>query len=349
MTPDQLAKSALKNTGQGNFVSSGNQSNRIVYPARVINSNDPLGMNRIQARIVTTEENNSTERRSQKKGKGGTNSGRDGNKLDGNLVWCIPMLPEHIHLRPQAEQKDADGNVIVEGEMVFVILDNPSDNSSMRYWVGPIRKTQLNLKYESFSSAKRIYNITNASTEKIPSQDPKLAAVLPGEGDIAIQGKDDSDLILRQREVFLVAGKFVAGSTSKNEVSPSSLQLKQFSIQDDNDNTISYSQANLTSTNINLFSPDGKFRGPNAQAAEIALDSNGNDLLERWGELADSLHPSVYGDELLNLLDLMIRIILNHIHTPQESLVPTDDSRLLSQFTLDGRLQEIISNHVRIN
>ena len=340
--PDQLAQSALRNQGQGNFSSEGNQSNRIVYPAAVINNNDPLGMNRIQARIVNTDENSSSGRQEERKQLGNTKTGKDKDKLDENLVWCIPWVAEHLHLRPQAEKRDEEGNILAEGEMVFLILENPSDSSSPRYWTGPIRTSQLKLKYQSFSDAKSIYTITRASTDNVPSQNPALADILPGESDVALQGKDDADLILKQQEALLIAGKFNKGTLQRNTLHPSSIQLKQFTIQKE-DEEIKYSQANLTSTNINIFSPDGKFRGPNAEAAEK------NPSLEDWGELANSLHPAVFGDELVNLLDLMIRIMLNHIHTPQESLVPTDDSGVLSEFTVDGRLQELISYTLRIN
>ena len=104
-----------------------------------------------------------------------------------------------------------------------------------------------------------------------------------------------------------------------------------------------YSQANLTSTSVNIFSSRGKFRKNAESPYEISED------LKSFGELANTLRPLVFGDELIKLLNLIIRLLLAHIHHPQKPLLSTDLSKELSEYTIDGRLQEIISNYIRIN
>ena len=86
-----------------------------------------------------------------------------------------------------------------------------------------------------------------------------------------------------------------------------------------------------------------KFRDQNLAKFEI------NENLKSLGNLADSLHPAVFGDELIKLLDLIIRVLLTHIHTSQNPLLPTPDSETLLGYTVSGELQNIISNTVRIN
>ena len=50
---DKLAKSVLQGQGlSGGMVSEGNQSARLMYPAYVISSEDPMGMKRVVARIA---------------------------------------------------------------------------------------------------------------------------------------------------------------------------------------------------------------------------------------------------------------------------------------------------------
>jgi hypothetical protein len=141
----------------------------------------------------------------------------------------------------------------------------------------------------------------------------------------------------------LVAGKFEKGTLDVNNTSPAHLQI----IQQDNDSSgkliPKYSQTNLTSTNINLYSTRGRFRDSGLSKFEI------NEDLESFGELADKLHPAVFGDELIKLLDLIIKVLLNHIHTPQLPLLSTPESDEVSSYTIDGNLQRIISNHIRIN
>lgn len=334
---DKLANSILQNQGFGGAIASdGNPSNRIVYPAIVVNNEDPLGMKRIVARIISLDN------------EGNINGGRDRDTPDNQLPLCIPMIPNHFHIIPLVD------------EMVYVILENPTDNSAPRYYIGSQINSQYKLKFQQYVEANRVFKKTSFNLNKNKGADPQAATIFPKEGDIALQGRNDSDIILKPREVYLVAGKFEKGTNSANITSPGSFQLIQKE-NNENENNIGgvagdvigaltkkpliprYSQTNLTSSNINIYSHLGKFREESLSDFEINAD------LESFGELANTLHPAVFGDELIKLLDLMVRIMLNHIHTPQQPLVTTPESQELSQYTIDGSLQNIISNYVRIN
>jgi hypothetical protein len=104
-----------------------------------------------------------------------------------------------------------------------------------------------------------------------------------------------------------------------------------------------YSQGTLISTNINIYSPRGKFRGNDIKPFEINSD------LKSFGKISDTLHPLIFGDESIKLFDLIIRLLLDHIHTPQMPLLQTAISDELKKYTVDGKLQNLISNHIRIN
>ena len=315
---DDLASSILQMNGQGNLASEGNSSSRGIYPAIVINTDDPLGQNRIKARIITLDNNEEVI------------GGKDRDTLDENLVFCTPLMPEFFHVRP------------LKGEMVFLLLENPSDNSAPRYWIGPIITSQLKLKYQAYSEAVKVFDYTSFNVNLALNNNFKSNAVLPQQSDVAVQGRDDADLVLKQREAFLSTGKFKPNSIEVNNISPSNLQLKQF-----DNNKIgplkTFSQANLQSTNINIFSPQGKFRNNDTSKFEV------NENLESFGELAQTLHPAVLGDELVKLLDLIIRILLTHIHTSQNPLLTTPDSEALQAYSIKGELQNILSNILRIN
>ena len=101
-----------------------------------------------------------------------------------------------------------------------------------------------------------------------------------------------------------------------------------------------YSQATLISTNINLYSPRGKFRGDDIKTFEK------NDDLKSFGSIADTLHPTMFGDESVRLFDIIIRLILTHIHTPQMPLLETALSRELKSYTVDGNLQNLLSKQI---
>jgi hypothetical protein len=327
---NDLAASILQMNGQGNFSSPGNNSARGVYPAIVVSTDDPTGQNRIKARIVTLDN------------EGKVSGGKDRDKLDKDLVYCYPLIPEFFHVRPIPQQLDSDGSIISQGEMVWIILENSSDDSAPRYWVGPIISSQLKLKYQAYAEAVKMTDITAFNVNIATNNNFKVDAILPGQADVAVQGRDDADLILKPRQLILSSGKFKPNTITPNDVSPSNVMLTQF-----DNNQIgplkTFSQANIQSTNINIYSPIGKFRDQNLAKFEV------NENLKSFGSLADSLHPAVLGDELVKLLDVIIRVLLTHIHTPQNPLLPTPDSEILLGYTVRGELQNIISNVVRVN
>jgi hypothetical protein len=216
------------------------------------------------------------------------------------------------------------------------------------------------LKFQKYEEANRVFKKTKFNLNLNKNNNLDASVVLPKIGDIAIQGRTDADLILKPREVFLVAGKFKKGTLDSNLESPASLQIIQKENNSNKSDVLtelsgglingassrlipSYSQSNLTSTNINLYSIRGKFRDSALAEFEVSED------LKSFGDLANSLHPSVLGDELIKLLDLIIRVLLNHIHTPQMPLIAISESDKLSSYTVNGNLQRIISNHLRIN
>lgn len=318
---DKLARATLQGQGLGGGISSsGNSGERNIYPAIVVSSDDPLGMKRIIARIVSLDEN------------GEINGGRDRDTLDEDLPFCVPMMPNHFHIIP------------IEGEMVYIFLENPSDNSAARYYMGSQINSPFKLKFQAYEEANRVFKNTEFNLNKQKDSNLEAAVTLPRVGDIAIQGRTDADLILRPREVFLVSGKFEKGTTNINKETPSSLQMIQLENPEEDDELIPrYSQSNFTSTNINLYSIRGKFRDEALSKFEV------NEDLKSFGDLANQLHPAVLGDELIKLLDLIIRVLLTHIHTPQNPLVPIPESDELSSYTVEENLQRLISNHIRIN
>jgi hypothetical protein len=315
---NDFTQSLLNLNGQGNNYSSGNQSARNIYPAVVINIDDPTEQNRIIARIINLDN------------EGNILGGRDRDVQDDKLPFCVPMLPEYFHVRP------------LVGEMVFIFLENPSDNSAPRYWIGPIVSSKLKLKFQDYKEAVKIFDYTVFNVNTKIENKPKVATAFPEQADVAIQGRGDADLILRPREAYLVSGKFKPNSIDINTETPSYLQLKQF----DNVTTgplKAYSQVNLQSTNINIFSPIGKFRDKNMAKFET------NEDLKSFGDFAATLHPAVFGDELVKLLDLIIRVLLTHIHTPQNPMLAIPESDILKEYSVDGSLQNLLSKYIRIN
>jgi hypothetical protein len=330
-----MSESLLNNSGQGNYKSTPNSNNRIIFPAVVRESGtDNAGMNRIRAEIVALDSS------------GNIIPGRDKNYPTAKLPICIPLLPEFFH-----------GRVSV-GEMVIIISENPSDLSSVRYYIGPLISSQLNLSYQSYESSSDVFSLSNyaqQNTTAPSTKDKKNASSYAQQSDISIQGRRDSDIIFRPRYAILRAGTFNTDNSTLNTTTPCTIEIKQVDTQPAQQNSIKifnslsssswkpYSQTNIQSTNINIYSPEGKFVTPNNNSPEIS------DRLKDFGNLSLSLHPSVFGDELLILLNLILKFLITHIHTPQSVAVETKLLAQLQNYLSGNKLQDLISNVVRIN
>jgi hypothetical protein len=334
-TFSNLADSFANTGGQNNNQNS--QNNRIIYSAIVRDNNDYAGLNRLKCEIVSQDEN------------GVIIPGKDKDTPLNKLPICVPLLPEHIHVRPQI------------GEAVLIICENPQDLTSTRFWIGPLISQQTKLAYQSYTDASEIFKI-NTYSQKNTTSNPttnnlnKAAVYFPQPSDVALQGKQDSDIIFTPRKVVISAGRFKKGTTELNTTTPSFFEIKQVDSEQKTDSIKifdrlssaggfkPYSQANLKSTNINIFSPEGKFKKA-AGVSDVEISTR----LKDFGEIANSLHPTVFGDELIILLKLIIRFLITHIHTPQSPAIPNDLTPQLMQYLEGPKLQELLSNVVRIN
>ena len=436
MKDDALSQRALQNAGQGDY-SAGVENDRGIYPAIVVpyGTNDNTEQNRIRVRIVALDDDGKIKGKTSSNNEENYNNyaGKDRGIYDEQLVLCIPLLPEFFHVRPQV------------GEMVFVIMENPKDNAGVRYWIGPIVSSKLKLKYQSYEDAVKIFNKTDIISNAKISSSLELSSIFPEDSDVAVQGRNDADLILKSRESLLVCGKLNENTLTVNTETPSFLRIKQINttsattqtqvtqnpthnidaniaqgsdgnftgtiivtdintkfVLKDEKNSYSqknfttdwlnkkikeskekyklwsfttqsselkgqpdsfkvavaalavlasnnkdllqkYSQATLVSTNINIYSPRGKFRGEDIKNFEKNTD------LKSFGGVADSLHPAIFGDESIRLFDIIIRMLLTHIHTPEMPPLQTALSDELKKYTVEGYLQNLLSNHFRIN
>jgi hypothetical protein len=307
--PDSLTKSLLDTNGQNSGMRSSNQSSRAFYPAIVVNVDDPTGANRIVCRIINLDQN------------GNILGGRDRDVQDNNLVLCLPGNNSHLVTS------------VFVGEMVWVVLENPDDNSSNRLWFGPIFSSMLNAKSELYRSVVKIMDKTPFSVNKSIQNSVLASSAFPQPGDVGLIGRGDASLILRNKEVYLYASAFNQESFTPNS-NVAYLDLKQYS---------GFTQTNLVSDSINIYSTKGKFMSATQAKYEI------NPNLSNLNSLAQALQPGVLGASLVECLNLIIQLLLNHIHTPQKPLVQTQLSKQLAAFTLQGRLQELLSNYIRIN
>jgi hypothetical protein len=311
--------------GQSSFSSNATQSSKILYLAIVKDISDFSNMGRIRAEIIDFD-----------KDTGENVPGKDKNDVE--YKFAFPLIPDFLNIMPRP------------GELVYIFLENPSDQSSKRFYIGPIRSVSLpESQFESTSSANNLFSTESYfgnSNFILPSSD----SFIVNKDDIYIKSKNDSDVILKSREVLIRAGSLQPNVFVENTQTPCYIQLVQKREGDIN----AFSQTNIVGSNINLISSDSRVRRIRA------LDENGNLVdssnveistnprLNEYGNLAKELHPLVLGDELIKVLKVLIRFCLNHKHTPQETpYAPTEEIGILNDFLADENIEFILSKSVR--
>ena len=311
--------------GQSSYSSNATQSNKIIYLAVVKDVSDFANMGRIRAEIIDFDDDS-----------GNIRPGKDKNDVE--YKFAFPLIPNFLNISPRI------------GELVYIFFENPSDQSSNRFYIGPIRSINLPVsKFEEAASANDLFNINSYfgnSNFLLPSNDSSLI----NKDDIYIKGKNDSDVILKSREVLIRAGSLQPNLFLDNTQTPCYIQLVQRNEGDIN----AFSQTNIVGSNINLISSDSRTR------MKRTLDENGNltdssnveittnPRLNEYGNLAKELHPLVLGDELVKVLKILIRFCLNHKHTPQETAyAPTEEIGILNDFLADENIEFILSKSVR--
>ena len=324
-TFNKRVQSKLASTGQAEAgVTRDSDMTRNIYAAKVISNSDPFEMGRIVVCILGVDD------------AGNEIASTDRFVKTENLSYCLPLHPHHHFFM-----------IPFINEMVYILTENPKDPTSVRYWIGPIVSTQANLSGEDFLSAHQVFDHTETNLN--PRLKNMPGSNLLNESDVALNGRGDSALILRKRESYLTAGQYINQTNPSayaiNTITPLYLQLIQNDYHLDDPNAFNYSQANLQATSINIYSNLGKFRDPKMGAIYEPANTN----LPNLDALTNSLRPVPFGDELVKCLDLIIKTLLAHTHTIQRPLLTNALSKQLSEYTIDGKLQDLLSKYVRIN
>jgi len=311
--------------GQVSIHSNANGSSKTIHLAKVQDNSDFSNMGRIRAEII--EFDNET---------GDVSPGLDKDIVEYQIAY--PLIPSFLNVIPQPE------------ELVYIFCENPSNKSSIRFYIGPIRSVNRPVsELETAFSANDLFNIKSYSGQNT-YLNPGNSSNQINKDNIYIKGKNDSDIIFRSREVLIRAGSFNRNSFEENILTPCYIQL----IQNDNTETNSFSQTNIVGSNINLISSDITNRRIRALDSEGNLvdssniENNTNPILDNYGSTAKELHPLVLGDELVKVLKTLIKFCLNHKHTPQENAyAPTEEIGILNDFLSDQNIEFILSKSVR--
>ena len=250
-----------------------------------------------------------------------------------DIPYCFPLLPKHFHINPK------------EGEMVLVLLSKLGSSNSKRWFIGPIVSQQYGLNNENFLTAQSILE-NGRVTLPLPNPDlnPENKGSYPDREDIAIQGRNNADIIFKQNELRIRCGfkKNVYSSAKDslifNRENLAYMQIKYKTLIDHRGKSFS-STINLVADKINLLSHDSRTPFTLNNPTSLITD-------EELLRILKDAHPLPYGDKLINFLKLFIEVFRTHTHSfPQDPPVfKTTDANVLNT-----DLNEMLSSSIRIN
>lgn len=286
---------------------------------KVTNVDDPHGGGRVQVRTVY-------------------DNIRGENK---ELPWYIPLLPKMLHVRPKV------------GELVLVISMAAGNFDEPSFYVGPLISQEDKLFREDADGALSITSTGYIGWEENPRGKKGVQPTLyPNTADIAIEGRKDTGIQLKDEEVRVKAGvKVVDERGPRNNTSnPAFISLKYYPKNDVFKEGYK-STATIVADKINLIST----LSDDPETEEIPVTENQDRKAEdkdnlisdsAMRELVEKAHQVPYGDILIQFLDLFRTAFATHIH-PFPTMPPCQDPNIVAVSSYD--LNKTLSDNVRIN
>lgn len=269
------------------------------------------------------------------------------------LPNCYPMLPKHLNIVPKI------------GEVVFIMLLDPTDRYSDRLYLGPMISSRENLKEDRIDTTALSNLSISVTTPNVNLDTLKsVKGIFPNREDVSIQGRDNSDIIFKTNEALLRAGQHIQDNVLVfNDKNPAYVQLKFNTTLKINDNTnsefslgnppstdgfsnnkpIKGSVINMVADKINLIGHKDTDRKYNVINNETYISE------EEIANIIKTAHPVPFGDTLLDYLKKLELAFMNHVHRfPGLKPSAVQGENYLKEY-LEYPVQTILSKNIRIN
>ncbi len=273
--------------------------------------------------------------------------GKDDKKLDSELPEVWPFLPLYLNIVPKP------------GEIVKIILYDSKNEDSYREYVGPV-VPQMGEKLIGIDSPTE--GKAGREGEVVPFYQsiktiPTVKDTYPSEYEIALQGRNNADLIFRESEVMMRAAKFLPNKPNvKNEKNPAYIQIKtlnpgkyeedanvQSSVNVSDKNFLAKQNTEKTRTDIKVVSNKIYLVGRDSSSSVVKPFMTD----EEQSNIEKDLHPVVYGDILKDFIEKLFKWAQTHNHTyhnvPQN---PATDGFLQLQQWMTSELPKLNSKNI---
>lgn len=300
---------------------------KTIQIGRVVSVDDSDALGRIKVRIP-----------------GPTNVGGDADLPLEKIPWSYPMVPKFFGVTPKVD------------EAVFVMVFSQDKLHSDRLYFGPIISQYPNLDFDSINDrALTPFTFAQVPPKVNYQRIGQLNGVFPRIDDVAIQGRYNTDIILRRNEILIRAGKFVTSKPNDNNPYPFEFNTStQGFIQIRNDipleppkeqgEQMRGSVANIMANKVNLLGhidSDPRF---NINQIDQLSDDEILNILK-------NAHPLPFGDVLVEYLRLFKTAFINHVHN-NNGLKPTGTGdKSVANFVKQAEALEnaMLSKNIRIN
>jgi len=244
-----------------------------------------------------------------------------------DLPYVFPMLQKFFHVIPKV------------GESVWVMFPDSQNPYTNRVYFGPIISQPQTLDRDDHLVSSMTNLDSSITSPKVaPSKIPESKGVYPDKEDVALQGRNNNDIIFKDNEIVIRNGKFtkekIKGVPKFNKKTPSYIQLK---------NNSERGVINVVSNKIHLLThKDGQ---------PLFNLTDQKDLIseEELNKIISEAHSLVFGDLLIEYLNLFKDAFINHVHayngTKTENLKGEDT---INKF-LEYDVNNLLSKNIKIN
>ena len=251
-----------------------------LFISEVISVDDSAGGRRIKARVMPA----------------------DRPLKDADIPYAFPAMPKLMHVMPKV------------GEAVIIITEG--DAKTQRYYLGPIISQDQYMEHDDFAmgATSLLKGGLNQHPDYVPSNDRSALGALADDEDVAIYGRTNTDIILKEDELHIRSGSRLTKNNrvSFNREAPSFVKLKYYEeplkqTTDEVSHKKTKSTALVVADKIILASPSGD--------GGVNISNNGELVTDKeLIKMIDRIHMLPYGDILCDFLYMFLKMFKEHTH-----------------------------------
>lgn len=205
-----------------------------------------------------------------------------------SLPYCVPLTPRFLNVMPKI------------GELVLVFQYEHkkgvkyTEFSSQRFWMGPLISQSNKLNYDPIVDAR---SVMTGGKFKLPDITlNNTEGVYPNTEDIALQGRGNTDVILKEGQIWIRAGKYI-DTEEKNQF---------------NDRDLGYIQVKYGGNELVRTLEDKVITNYVYDKAETLINVQIDTLNVDNEVLAGNLTPNEYSQSTKNVVRIKVTQIKNN-------------------------------------